>query len=301
MATTPMTSPELFGRIQDVLESLFPTGWFEKLRNASHPAARQRELCRLLIEQGGIVGYPTQVPLMPEMGRLLLDTMTWIETSGGDANSLTLGDVGGYGDPLVRKKIESRVQVPDLYRALMTELTIGGWYRPSYSVTPFEKEGYPDLRVDNGQEPPLLVECKRLRTAAEARVRQAIKKANAQIKRASQDDMTPFDSAVVLDLSDAVGLRYGSSEWKPPVVNDIIGFAERALSGEKNRSVRQAWVTWDSYRYAHGAGRGTTVAAYMRRVEVVTHAGMSVATPADTPRFGGSTGVHMINWRASDG
>jgi hypothetical protein len=299
MFPEPAPAAVIYERMQAVLASLFPHGWFEHPGNASHLAAQQWKLCQLLVDQIGVVLYPSQVPLMPAVGQLLLDTLMWIRATEGDARSFEIGELEGYGDILVRKKIESRARDAAQYRDLMTELSVGGWYRAKGIVTPFESEGYPDLRVDNGSEPPLFIECKRLRVISEARVRAVIKKANSQIKRAAQEGVDAYDGAVVLDLADAVGVRYGSSEWRPAVVNEVLGHARRALSGEKNRSVRRAWVTWDSYRYAHGHGTGTkptSLLAFRRHVAAVLHSGCFRATAASTPAFGGYTTAHLFMW-----
>jgi hypothetical protein len=304
MLPEPAAAAVIYRRMQAVLASLLPDRWFEDPRNASHLAAQQWRLCQLLIDQNGTLVYPPQAPLIPALGQLLLDTFTWIGVTGGDSRALKIGELEGYGDILVRKKIESRARDPAQYRDLMTELAIGGWYRSKGIVTPFETEGYPNLRVDNGAEPPLLIECKRLRVTSEARVRAVIKKANSQIKRAGREAVGPYDGAVVLDLADAVGVRYGSSEWRPAVVNDVIDHAHRALSGEKYRSIRRAWVTWDSYRYAHGhrsAAEPISVLAFQRRVAAVLHSGPVIATAANTPAFGGYTTAHMFLWSRHGG
>ncbi len=255
------------------------------------------------MQQSGRIGYPSQATLIPYLGQLLLDAMTWISITGGVTPSLQIGNISAYGDALVRKKIESRVGDPRQYRDLMAELSIAGWYSLKHDVvvTPYEQGGYPDLRVDQSACPcPLLIECKRLDATTYARVRKVIHKANSQVKLAAGGISAGFDSAVVLDLSHAIGVAYGSSEWKPSTVEAVIGSAQRCLSGEKNRSIRQAYVTWDYHRYAHG-GEDRSVIAYQRSAARIFHAGTPRAIDSGVQPFEGYTTAYMLFWRPRKG
>jgi hypothetical protein len=289
-----MTQVQLLQRFQTVLESLFPKRWLEDVAAPAHPALFDWQLCRLLISQGGAVSYPSQRLLIPHLGRILLDIMTWLDVAPGSTRShLRLGDIAGYGDAAVTKKINSRVLDPRGYSDLLVELMIGGRHRSQGdAVTPYEVTSYPDLRVD-AQSIPLFIECKRVSTTSESRIRKVIQKANKQIKSAARDHGASFDGVVVLDLNGVKPARFGSSEWTPSHVRAALDATQAALSGEKNRSVRQALVVWDDFSYA-GKERNATIVFYMRRCVPVTHSGPVVALDSGVAMFNGSTTAHML-------
>ena len=92
------------------------------------------------------------------------------------------------------------------------------------------------------------VECKRLTGVSRSRVRTDIRDANRQIKRAAAELDSPYSGIVVLDVSAAVGFAEGSSEEAPAAVREIERAAAAAMSGAKNRSVREALIVWRYYR-----------------------------------------------------
>lgn len=293
-----MTAAEHFRRRQQILESCFPAGWLSSTAAAVHPARQDWELCELLRRQNGSLQYPEQRRLLPHLARLTLDTHAWLNISqGGDAAALQLGRIDGYGDDGVARKIRSRVLQPRGYSDLLVELVIGGFHRSEgRRVIPYERDSYPDLRVD-ATEIPLLVECKRLQTTGERRIRKVVQKANKQVKMAAADLARPFDGVVVLDLNGVRAPRFGSSEWTPTHVEEAIGAARRALSGEKNRSIRQALVVWDYYAFS-GNDRAQTLTAYVRACAAVDHTGPVLAEPCGITGFEGQTAVSQIDMPA---
>jgi hypothetical protein len=223
-----------------------------------------------------------------------MDTLTWLDVApGSERPRLQIGDIAGYGDEAVTRKIRSRVLQPRAYSDLLVELMIGGRHRSNGdSVTPYEVPNYPDLRVDSGPV-PLFVECKRVSTTSEARIRKVISKANRQIKYAGRDIAAPYDGLAVLDLNGVKPPAYGSSEWRPSHVEETVAAAQAALSGAKNRSVRQALLIWDYFRYS-GSDPSSTIVFYSRSAFPVVHAGPVVAADSGVTLFTGSTTAHWI-------
>jgi hypothetical protein len=280
---------------------LFPTGWLQTDAARNHPARSDWDFCELLLRQGGSLTYPSQRHYPQEICRLLLDTRTWLGIAvGSDSAQFRLGDIEGYGGEDVERKIRSRVRNASQYSDLLVELMIGGVHRSAgRTVTPYERSGYPDLRVE-ALGGPLLIECKRLYELHEKGLRRDINKASNQIKTASNELAGHFDGAVVLDLRGSRPAGFGSSEWSPPDVNEAVGLVQRALSGEKNRSIRRAYVLWDDYRFA-GSKPDRTVVAYRRRVKVVEHSGVTRATDLGLEAFEGLTGATLVIWTQNAG
>jgi hypothetical protein len=287
---------EMFRRIQMVLESLFPAGWPETDAALNHPARADWEFCELLLRQGGSLSYPSQRRYLPELCRLLLDTQTWLGIApGSNTAQFQLGDIDGYGNEDVGRKIRSRGRDAGHYSDLLVELMIGGVHRSSgRTVIPYERPGYPDMRVE-APGGPLFIECKRLYRLNENGLRRAINKASNQIKTASNDIAGPFDGAVVLDLNGSRPAEFGSSEWIPTDVSEALGLVQRALSGEKYRSIRRAYVLWDYYRFG-GREPLRTVIGYMRTVKVVEHSGVTRAVDLGLEAFAGLTGAYLMTW-----
>jgi hypothetical protein len=293
---TQMNAVEMFRRIQVVLESLFPEDWLKAPAARSHPARSDWEFCELLLRQGGSLSYPSQRRYLPKFCRLLLDTQTWLAIApGSEPAQFRLGSIDGYGDEDVRRKIRSRIRNAGQYGHLLVELMIGGIHRSDgRTVIPYEQTGYPDLRVETPSG-PLLIECKRLASLNENRLRTVIKDANRQIKTASDDLAGPFDGAVILDLNGYRPAEFGSSEWNPPHVDETLGLVQRALSGEKNRSIRSAYVLWDDCLFV-GNEASRTVVGYRRRVEVVEHSGDARAANLSLEAFSGLTAASLVIW-----
>jgi hypothetical protein len=291
--TTPI---EYWVGIQALIESVLPPDWLASNKAASHPARFDWEFSKLMQRQEGSLGYPSQRRLLPQHGRLMLDMFTWMNAiPGSDPNSFRIGNVEGYGDPRVAGKLMSELRNPRAYSDWMVELLIAGTHRSAgRSVTPYEDDGFPDLRIDvpGGA---LFAECKRLYELGENRLRSVVKKANAQIRRAAEALGSPHEGTIVLDLNGGRRLRFGSSEWTPPDVADTVALVQRALSGDKNRSVRRAYVLWDDFSY-HGSQPGRTLVAYSRRYEIVEHRGEARGQDIGIRTFSGSTAAALLVW-----
>jgi hypothetical protein len=287
---------EYWARVQTFIESLFPAAWLESKYARDHPARFDWEFSKLIQLQGGSLSYPSQRPLLAQQGRLMLDMFTWLSAiPGSDRNAFRIGNIEGYGDALVSRKLLSELRKPRAYSDWLVELLIAGTHRSAGRVvTPYEDDGYPDMRIDlpGGA---LFAECKRLYTINESRLRSVAKKANAQIKRAAQGVSGPYEGVIVIDLNGGRRLRFGSSEWRPGDIDEILAYVQRALSGEKNRSVRRACILWDDFAY-FGDDPGRTLVTYTRRYEIVDHSGPSRGVDLGVDVFKGSTTAALVFW-----
>jgi hypothetical protein len=289
------STADYWARIQALLEAVLTPEWLASDKAADHPARTDWEFAKLMEQQNGSLCYPSQRSALSQQGRLMLDVATWIQAiPGSSLGELRIADIAGYGDERVTGKLAADIRDPRAYGDWLVELMIAGLHRSAgRTVTPYEQDGYPDLRIDvpGGA---LLVECKRLHTDTENRHRQVIQKANKQVKAAADAVDGDYDGSVVLDLNGGRRIRFGSSEWTPPDIEQRLEWTRRALSGEKNRSIRRAYVVWDDFSYA-GDDSGRTVVAYVRRCEVVEHTGPRGVDLA-TATFTGSTAAALFFW-----
>lgn len=287
---------EHWAGIQTLIESVLTVEWLESKDAVDHPARFDWEFSKLMQRQDGSLSYPSQRSLIREHARLLLDMGTWTSAiPGSDRTHFRVGSIEGYGDERVSAKLRSELRNARAYGDWLVELRIAGTHRSAgRTVTPYETDGYPDLRIDvpGGA---LFAECKRLYAINEARLRAVIKKANRQLKLAADEVGEPYEGAVVLDLNGGRRIRFGSSEWTPPDIEETLGLVQRALSGEKNRSIRRAYVLWDDFRYA-GDDPGRTVVAYTRRCRIVEHTGPARGLDLRVETFNGATTAAMIVW-----
>jgi hypothetical protein len=293
-ARTPMA--HYWPGVQAVLEDIFTAEWLASDEAADHPARADWEFAKLMQSQNGSLSYPSQRVLLAQHGRLMLDVMTWIgAVPESSLVSLRIGDIEGYGDERVAGKLMADIRDSRAYGDWLVELMIAGVHRAAgRAVTPYEQDRYPDLRIDVAGG-ALLVECKRLYAENENSHRKVIQNANAQVKNAADDLDGDYDGSVVLDLNGARRIRFGSSEWTPPDIEQRLDWTQRALSGEKNRSIRRAYVVWDDYSF-HGDDPGRTLVAYLRRCAVVEHTGPARGVDLGTATFEGSTTASLMFW-----
>jgi hypothetical protein len=237
-----MTSVDLIRLQQSLLENLYTAEWLIKTQ-PKHLAQLQWALCAKILRQGGKIRWPEQRDDLSLLTSMLLDASTLIAISGGDLSSMHLGNLAGYGDDAVQRKIRSRLPNPRQFNELMLELHTAAWHQfNGHHVEPLE-DRLPDLRVviDN-IDLPVYIECKRVTTSTEAGIRKRILKANRQIKAVGQ----PCYGIVILDVSGAAGPVNLRPEEIPDGVEIISQYVRRALSGERNRAVGKVIVTWDN-------------------------------------------------------
>lgn len=281
-----MTSADFFALQKNILERLFPRGWFLDAHNRRHPAFRRWDLCRAVLDQGGVIRFPEHATDLPLIGRMLLDSIVFVALTEGNVGQLRLGSLDVYGDDAVAQKLRSRIIDPGQFENLMVELAFGAWHKDQgHVVTPFEVDGWPDLRIDLPARDPLLVECKLLRSGSRNRIAKEVVTANRQIK-------APGLNAYGIAVLDATA---------PVVAGQPLGelqqSVEAALTGSKNRSVRAAILLWDSYQQ-FGAPPEDTSVFFMRNHQLVQHRGCEEvkAAPPSTALFQGYTTYFRVLW-----
>ena len=78
-------------------------------------------------QQGG-VRLPAQAGLVASVAQVIQDTSVLSGISGTKAGSLKLGDLAGFGDADVRRKIETRKHDAPQYEDLLVEFYVAAWY-----------------------------------------------------------------------------------------------------------------------------------------------------------------------------
>jgi hypothetical protein len=265
-----------------------------------HPAAERWRMCVAIMRQGGAVRWPQQRDDVPLICRMVMDALTFITLSGGNIQELRLADLASYGDARVQAKLRSRIDNPVQFEELMVELSLAAWHlNRGHRVTPFEEEGWPDLRVDvEGFTCPILLECKRVKIPSPRKLAKHIWKANAQIKKVG---IQAF-GVVVLDISAAVGNKIVPlTDDVPPIVMEVMEAVRQAISGPKNRSVGAVVVTWDKYSQV-GEPPQPVVICFRRPFQIVRHEQVEGVTviPSNLPLFEGSTFAFMLTWNNSE-
>ena len=277
-----------------LLEGLFAPSTLRD-RRQRHPAAARWQLCLSLLQQGGVIRWPAQKGQLPLLTRMLLDSAAFVRVSGGDLDLFRLGDLRGYGDAAVQRKIGSRLNDPSQFEDLMVELSIAAWHQfEGHKVTPSEADGWADLRIDiPSLDLPLLLECKRLKSATSGRLRKDITKANKQIKQVGIDAY----GTALLDVSDAVPPRDSLSDETPPEVQLILETIGAALHGPKHRRIGRAIVVWDDVGIL-GEPPNRTAVFLRRRFTNVEHGPDPdvCILPATARTFQGSTLMLGVEW-----
>jgi len=263
-----------------------------------HPAAQRWQLCLRILQQGGVIRWPEQKAELPLIARMVLDSTSFVEISGGDLRTLSLGDLAGYGDAAVQRKIQTRLGDASQFEDLMVEVSIAAWHqREGHTVIPSEASGWPDLRIDiESLELPILLECKRTNSTTGRGVKKDITKANKQIKEVGISS----HGVAFLDITAAVPQQTVLSDATPLEVLEILERVRAALSGPKHRSVGRAIVVWDDAGILGEPPGPTTV--FLRRCFANIDHGPDPnvrVLPATAPTFRGSTTVFAMEWDTS--
>ena len=285
---------EFFELQMKILEKLFPREWFIKARKKSHPAYGRWNLCKQILQEGGIIRYPHQRETFGQIGRLVLDSYILVALTEGNVDMLKLGSLDLYGDEAVQEKIRSRVVNSEQFEDLMVELAFAAWHKSrKHTVIPWEREGLPDLKLQiPGVDVPILVECKRLRSGSKNRLTKVISKANSQIKAAQE----PCYGVVVLDVSIPVGVAEVENDELPNQLQDICSTVQSALSGKKNRSVGMAILVWDDSMIL-GEPPDKTQVAFRRRHLRIRHRMSRKDILETVPLFEGFTTLYTLYWK----
>lgn len=229
-------------RQKELIEELFDIEWLKKYKT-KHPAASRWALCVEILKQGGAIRWPNQKDKLKELATLVLDGYSFITLSSGNLKEFKIGDISGYGDKSVQKKINSRLPDPRQFDSLMLELSIAAWHQGSgHQIEPLEEKGLPDLRLkfQNSQK-PFYIECKRLTSSSKSGIQKRIRLANKQLKTVDEDSY----GIVILDISGSVETKTVIKDEIPEDVEEILNYAQQAILGQKNRSVSRIIVIWD--------------------------------------------------------
>jgi hypothetical protein len=265
-----------------------------------HLAVQQWRACQVLMGHGGGFVLPDQADVVVQLALLLRDASVLAGITGEDLSALRLGDLAGYGDEAVQRRIFGEITNPAKYEDLMVELYMAAWYRgQGYEVTPSVREGYPDLRVDVNGSFPTFIECKRLHTARPDRVAEIVRKANKQIRTAAADWADEYSGVLVIDATPVAGVVETSGDEVPEALQAVQQAAARALRPGQNRSVRSALVVWSRYD-ARGPVPGRRMIFALRGGRYVEHAGETRAQESLLPPFAGSTVVVAIDTTPGD-
>jgi hypothetical protein len=136
---------DLFGRLPGELSG---HRWL-RAGPEEHQAVRQWRACQVLMRQRGGFVLPAQADVVVQMALLLRDASVLAGVTGAGPSPLRLGDLAGYGDEAVQRRILGEITDPAKYEDLMVEFYMAAWYRTQgYAVTPSQSESFPDVRVD---------------------------------------------------------------------------------------------------------------------------------------------------------
>lgn len=281
-------SPNLLRIQKQLLEDLFEEKTLRSLKSR-HPAAARWRLCSKIVSQGGIIKWSEQGHETPLLAEAILDAITFVTVSAGDVQQMQLFDLSGYGDSAVQAKLRSRINNPSQFKHLMVELSVAAWHQGiGHHITPFEKEGWPDIRADApGFEYPVFLECKRVEVLSNQRIAKHIQNANRQIKEVG----TSAYGVAVLDVTGAIGSKLAPiSDEKPPEIVQLIDAAREAISGPKNRCISRVLLIWDESGIFGNPPERTSI--FLRRnVASIDHDPLVgvIMIPPELPLFGGNT------------
>jgi len=280
-----------------ILEAIFPSEWFLKTPQKSHPAFLRWNLCNTIIQQEGAIRYPEQRSELPRIAQIVLDSHILVALTRGQSDELKLGSLDLYGDKQVVNKIRSRITDSEQFEDLMVELYVGAWHiTENHAVTPIEKDGLPDLRVGiSGIPTPVFIECKHMRVPSQKRIAHVVTKANKQIKNAIPNLSAAVFGILILDISTAVGIKQVQNDDVPKEVQRIMTLVQSALNGPKNRSIGAAIVTWDDYMVM-GTPPERTMFGFRRRYKLIQHPNARTPITSSLRLFNGYTVTYHLHW-----
>jgi hypothetical protein len=287
---------EVLRQHQRVLEQIFPKGWFSK-RRLNHPAYQRWKWCDDLLMRGGSISYPSQEPLLPQLGRIILDSSVFVILTEGNLAEVKPGCLKSYGDPLVQSFLRSRLPDRHQFEDVMVELAFGAWHKGrGHRVSPLEVEGHPDLEIGlTGIAFPVLAECKRLSTASENRIKNILRKANSQI-RVRQAECY---GVAVLDVSNVVNAGCVDDDLVPATLQSVAQVVKSALQ-RQNRAVGAALLLWDDYMTV-GTPPQPTLVVFRRRHLMIRHQAPERAIPERALLFEGYSTGYWVLWERKGG
>jgi len=293
MSVTPTfdyDTPSLLVELQRqlaILEAMFGDPGLTTLRQRSpgHPAVERFDRLKGFVAAGGTLDAASELDLAVEVGSTFIDHMTW----AGDRAPEDYWAV--IPDPAARAFVEGRIQDPNMFHDVVSELFWWGALTEKTSSTLGEDAGMPDLKV--GDVAPCWADVKRIHIGTgTTRIREVIKKANQQIKRA---DASGAGAALI--HIERHGQRASLDDRIPNDVSPFVDEVRTALGSGFFRSVAHVAVTWDDY-FVIGDVQATLY-AFRRRTVVLEH-----PTPRSKPNVPtgiwdvGFTAVFLVHHRA---
>lgn len=282
-----------------ILEDLFGQQWFSdrERKKSSHPAYINWKLCLKLIKQAGLLKYPADLQILPDIAKVILDSQIILQCSGGDISNLILGSFANYGSQSVRRRLKQVILQPDGngFKSVMTELFYAAWHiSEGHKVTAYEEEGYPDFQViEEDLSLPLVTDCKRIqRDSNDLRFAKVINKANNQVKKLG----VQCYGIAVIDITEKVRNPNVFSDEIPQSVLHIKEIVSNAIQKD-NSSISAVLLFWDDY-VVHGDPRMSpdSLIAYRRRSQIVKHCDPMHNLPEEIRLFNlGKTSIFRVS------
>jgi hypothetical protein len=276
-----------------LLESLFPSGWFEQPPRKAHPAYERWTILNQFLASDGTLNYPLDRDLVSRLGRVLLDSFVVSTLGIGNLPERRPGDLAKYGGAeMVQKFIKRRVIDREDFEDVLVELAFGVWHiAEGHSVMPSQEESEPDLFIKiPAVDLPIAADCKKIWTPNPKRPAKSIQSANAQVGRHSASHY----GIAVLDVSEVVGASVSDTDEYPLVLQELLERIQAAVRGPKNRSVAAVVVLWDDVIIQDGLPK--SVIRFRRRHHVVAHSQATRPIPDGLALFRGFEAIHTVLW-----
>ncbi|WP_144427492.1 hypothetical protein [Nostoc piscinale] len=301
-------SVQHFTAQKNLIHELFKQDDWLKLckKEPNYPAVKRYKICEQIIAQEGIIKFPENRNIIPELTSILLDNYIFSKVSDGNPASFSLGNFANYGDAKVRQQIASQLKKTNGFQSLMTELSFGAWFlsKKGFQITATEDEGLADFKIDIYNHPiSIAVECKHIDTNTnDTRYQEVIKKANKQIKNWKTHLSTEAIYGIVfIDVSNK--FRYINSDFGKllyslkELTNKIQSIIRRDCS-----SVNGVLLICDSFQMSNEPGDTSSTSfcfarsgIFIRHLNPVQPLPDYLAEPFEK-QWGYQTG-YKVNWK----
>lgn len=288
---------DFFKKQKDILEYNFLGEKIFINKNRKHTAYRFWEICNKICEE-------------KEYFQILDNDKNIIDISPMILNTMIIDETSGKGKQEFKKKFFSRIISPALYEDFLVELYSGYWYEiNNFTVERLEKENYPDLQIKSDKNQfSLFVECKRLTTKSENRIRQVIRKANFQLKEAIKNSDYRASGILILDISTLISNQnkrfYNFDSFKNEAktirenifldIETIKTSIKSSLVG-KNHSIERVIIVWDEFLSVKSPKKGVYV-AYRLRTYIIDSPYIKDFSFYQLPLFDGFTSFYFIDF-----
>lgn len=286
---------DFFKKQKDMLEYNFSKEKIFINKNRKHMAYRFWEICKNICEEKGFFQILDNDENIVDIGPMILNTMIINTTSG-------------KGTQKFKKKFISRIPSLDHFEDFLVELYTGYWYENNnFTVERLEKENYPDLQIkSNESQFYLFVECKRLTTMSEHRIRKVIQKANAQLKEAIKRSNYQSSGILIIDISalinnqnkrffDFDSFKSEAKTIREDILLDIELIKARIKSSlyDKNHSIEKVIIVWGEFLIVRSSKKGFYV-AYRLRTDSIDSPNLNKFSFCQLPLFDGYTSFYYI-------